>query len=255
MQQKTISQMGWMNKYRAEITFVNESAMQSLTNLFKCPLFGHDKVCTLKWQLIYQYTSYLHQQVSSTARITFRNKLLSLRKWFYTVHTMCSMPCDLTATELATPINVSWSTIKLIFCNLKWSVVAFDWVYFPSDLVKGDNDFVGGKRGAGAQCKTPALFEIEKRYDSQGIAAFGFIPTITPPDQTGERLHLVYVIIDNFKSFLISIFHKVSKQCLKEYNDEFAFHLSHKYWIKQSTHRMLNTSTEHEPVKYWLLII
>ena len=79
------------------------------------------------------------------------------------------------------------------------------------------------------------------------------VPKVTPPEQAGEWLPLVHVVIGNFKGFLIGTFHGVSKRYLQEYIDEFVYRFNRKHWKKQLAHRLLTAAAEHEPAPFRLL--
>ena len=301
MQQNNISFMGWMNKYRTEIACVNELARRRWPDGFKCPRCEHHKAYVLKRRRIRQCASCRHQ-VSVTAGTIFHNTLVPLRKWFMAIQKMCASPRGVSATELAASIEVSWRTAQLMLRKLRRAMGDRDRQYLLGGLVEVDDAFVGGKhsggkRGRGAQGKTPVLFAVEKRYDSKGKAVSGFmtakavdgvnqaavhelaqrldpeceahtdayralqalsehcqhVPKVTPPEQAGEWLPLVHVIIGNFKGFLIGTFHGVSKQYLQEYLDEFVYRFNRKHWKKQWANRLLTAAAEHEPTPLRLL--
>ena len=213
------------------------------------------------------------------------------------IQKMCANPRGVSATELAASIEVSWRTAQLILRKLRRAMGDRDRQYLLGGLVEVDDAFVGGKRGRGAQGKTPVLFAVEKRYDSKGKAVSGFmtaksvdgvnqaavhelaqrldpeceahtdadralqvlsehcqhVPKVTPPEQAGEWLLLVHVIICNFKGFLIGTFHGVSKQYLQEYLDEFVYRFNRKHCKKQWANRLLTAAAEHEPAPLRLL--
>ena len=90
--------------------------------------------------------------------------------------------------------------------------------------------FVGGKykgkRGRGAQGKTPVIVACENKHKKAEFIAIG-----------------------NLKTFLLGTFHGVTGQYLQEYLNEFYYRYNRRFVEKQIPNRLLNLAIIHTPLK------
>lgn len=147
----------------------------------------------------------------------------------------------------------------------------------------------GGKRGRGAKGKTPVLVAVENRGKRAGFVAMQALdalnqqtvhdfvcrrvaagqqvrsdalgalnsiaqtqhhePRVTPPDQAGEWLPWVHIVIGNLKTFLLGTYHGVSKKYLQEYLHEFCYRFNRRDWEAELPHRLLNACLTHAQIR------
>ena len=170
------------------------------------------------------------------------------------------------AERLRKLIGVSWITASRMLRKLRAAMGERDAQYRLTDLIELDDALVGGrrsggKRGRGAEGKTPILVAVENRGERAGFVAIevtpsvrldtvkGFVerhiapdqfvrsdalgalksvaetqhhaPRVTPPAKAGEWLPWVHVVIGNLKAFLLGTYHGVSPTHLQAYLNEF----------------------------------
>jgi transposase-like protein len=146
-----------------------------------------------------------------------------------------------------------------------------------------------GKRGRGAQGKTPVLIACENRQKKAGFIAMKAVkavnfknvddfvkhhllagqnvrtdafrglniidktqqhePRVTPSNKVDEWLPWVHIAIGNLKAFLLGTFHGVTSNYLQEYLDEFCYRFNRRFVEKQIPNRLLNLAIVHMPFK------
>jgi transposase-like protein len=158
-------------------------------------------------------------------------------------------------------------TARNVLKNIRTAMAHRDSIYQLQKLIKFDDAFVGGKRagrrGHGAEGKTPVLVAAETRSKGAGFVAMEAVDTISqktvrnfwafhlkagqnvktdafpalnavaeshihekkvaPPEEATEWLPLVHIMIGNMKTFINDTFHGVSSKHLQEYLDEFCY--------------------------------
>ena len=140
-----------------------------------------------------------------------------------------------------------------------------DSLYWMEGTIELDDAFIGGKhkgkRGRGAEGKTPVIIACENRGEKAGFIAMKAVdniniesvkafvqghllahqyvkkdaytglniidktqqhePRVTPGSKVDEWLPWVHIAIGNLKTFLLGTFHGVTKVYLQEYPNEF----------------------------------
>jgi len=168
-----------------------------------------------------------------------------------------------------------------------------DSIYRLHDLIEIDDALVGGrrsgKRGRGAEGKTPVLVAIENRNHHAGFIAMQQMSAVTketvakfvhhhlppsqlvrsdalasllaigktqhhaarvtPPGKAGEWLPWVHIAIGNLKAFLLGTYHGVSSKYLQEYLNEFCYRFNRRGWESELPLRLLNACLTHTQVK------
>lgn len=88
---------------------------------------------------------------------------------------------------------------------------------------------------------------------SEKLAAHGAIgksqhhaERVTPPEQAGERLPWVHVVIRNLKTFLLGTYHGISSKHLQEYLNEFCYRFNRRTLEAGHPH----AATQHLSVPY-----
>jgi len=197
------------------------------------------------------------------------------------------------AVRLSKLLNVSWPTARSMLRKIRTAMGHRDSLYRLSQLVEIDDALVGGKqkgkRGRGAQGKTPILIGYENRGKKAGFVSMTSVQSInhetvrdfsrrnlepgsvarsdaltalnsladtqqhearvTPPEKVDEWLLWVHVVISNLKRFLLGTYHGVSSSHLQEYLNEFCYRFNRRQWELQLPNRLLSLCVMHLPVQ------
>jgi hypothetical protein len=57
-----------------------------------------------------------------------------------------------------------------------------------------------------------------------------------------------YIVISNFKSYVLGTYHGISDRYVQEYLDEFCYRLNRRFWENQIPNRLLKLCATHPPV-------
>ena len=228
-----------------------------------------------------------------TASTLFENTKLPLPKWFAAIYLMSSDKGGISATRLAEMIEVNWRSAQLMLHKLRKAMGDREQAYLLRGLVEIVDAFIGGKRsgkrGRGAQGKTPVLLAVERRGEGSGYMAAKVLERVdhqqvkqitqsldasatvrsdaypslniigqhcaheakvTPPEQTAQWLPKVHLVISNLKRFLLGTFHGVSATYLHEYINEFVYRFNRRQWQSQLPQRLLNAAANHAKVVF-----
>jgi transposase-like protein len=127
-----------------------------------------------------------------------------------------------------------------------------DSLYRLSGTIELDDAFIGGKhkgkRGRGAQGKTPVLIACENRQKKAGFIAMKAVNAVNFK-KVDEWLPWVHIAIGNLKTFLLGTFHGVTSKYLQEYLNEFCYRFNRRFVEKQIPNRLLNLAIIHMPFK------
>ena len=114
-----------------------------------------------------------HKQVSITSGTLSHSSNLPLLKWFWVLYFIGSDKGSISALRLSKLIKVNWRTARLILTKVRAAMGYRDGVYRLSGTIELDDAFIGGKhkgkRGRGAQGKTPVLIACENRQKKLGL--------------------------------------------------------------------------------------
>lgn len=257
-----------------------------------CPRCGHDGAHFITTRKLYQCAHCRHQ-VSVTAGTLFHSTNLPLTKWFWAVYLVASDKGGISAMRLAKLLGVSWPTAHRMLRKLRIAMGHRDRLYRLHEWLEVDDALVGGKRsgkrGRGAEGKSPVLVACEERGEHAGFLAMEVVPSVcgtqvadfarrrlapeqavftdalaalgslsesqlhcprvTPPDQAGLWLPWVHIAIANLKRFLLGTYHGVSPIYLQEYLDEFCYRFNRRFWEPELPARLLNLCLWHAPVR------
>ena len=227
-----------------------------------------------------------------TAGTLFHSTKLPLKKWYWAIYLVGSDKGGISALRLSKFLGVSWVTARLVLRKLRTAMGHRDSLYRLTDWIELDDAFVGGKRsgkrGRGAEGKTPVLVACENRDEHAGFMAMEAVehvdketvgdfsrrhlqenqyvatdaypaltaleqsqhhlPEATPPDKVDEWLPWVHIAIGNFKRFILGTYHGVSSKYLQEYIDEFCYRFNRRGWEAQIPNRLLGQCAIHLPV-------
>ncbi len=287
-----ISFFEWQNRFLTEQNCHDYLLELKWPNGFICPRCGHEHANFIRTRQIYQCGACMHQ-TSVKAGTLFHRSHLSLQKWFWAIYFVGSDKGSISAVRLSKLIEVNWRTARSILKKLRKAMGHKDSLYFLQGLIEVDDAFVGGKRsgkrGRGAEGKTPVLIACESKDKQAGYIAMKAVRNInqetvknfikkailkgqnvrsdafpalniinetqqhearvTPANKVDEWLPWVHVAIGNLKTFLLGTFHGVSGRYLQEYLDEFCYRFNRRFFEKEIPNRLLNLAIIHAPIK------
>lgn len=293
MKMEKTNLLDWQKRYGSEEACAAALQQQRWPDGFVCPRCGHDQGYFIESRRVYECTQCRHH-ASLTAGTLFHSTHLPLTKWFWAIYLSASDKGGISALRLSKQIGVSWPTASLMLRKIRTAMGHRDSVYRLTELIEVDDARVGGrrsggKRGRGAEGKTPVLVAVENRGERAGFVAMQAVgslnqqtvhdfvcrrvaagqqvrsdalgalnsiahtqhhePRVTPPDQAGVWLPWVHVAIGNLKTFLLGTYHNVSKNYLQEYLNEFCYRFNRRDWEGELPHRLLNACITHAQVR------
>ena len=261
-------------------------------NGFMCPHCGHDYGTALHCRELIE-CSHCHKQTSVMSGTLFHGSHLPLLKWFWALYFIGSDKGSISALRLSKLIEVNWKTARLMLTKVRAAMGHRDSLYRLSGTIELDDAFVGGKhkgkRGRGAERKTPVIIACENKHKKAGFIAMKAVknvnfktveefvshhlladqhvrtdaysalniidktqqhePRVTPSEKVDEWLPWVHIAIGNLKTFLLGTFHGVTSQYLQEYLNEFCYRFNRRFVEKQIPNRLLNLAIIHAPIK------
>lgn len=294
MQAEETTLLEWQRLYGTEETCVAALVKKRWPDGFICPHCSHDDCYLIQNRRLYQ-CKHCDKQTSVTAGTMFHSTNLPLTKWFWAIYLMTSDKGGISAERLRKHLAVSWITAYRMLRKLRRVMGDRNQEYTLTGMIELDDALVGGthrggKRGRGAEGKTPVLVAVENQGEkagflameavdsvnadnvkafveqniapdqtvrSDGLAALNVIgetqnheAKVTPPEQASVWLPWVHIAISLLKRFLIGTFHGVSEQYLHEYLQEFCYRFNRREWEAQIPHRLLTICIAHKPIKW-----
>jgi len=162
--QKGMSLPAFLEKYGTE-----EACQQALYKLrwpdgFRCPECGHHSHCQLKSRALIQCNR-CHHQTSLTARTLFDGSKLPLTTWFLAIFLLTQSKSGMSAMALSRHLGVAYNTAWLLKQKLMQAMRERDDEKLLSGAVQVDDAYWGGqrrggKRGRGADGKTPFVAAV-----------------------------------------------------------------------------------------------
>ncbi len=292
MKMPEISLLQFQKRYGTERSCVKTLTKVRWPNGFQCPQCGLTRYCYLAARRLYQCSN-CHHQVSVTADTLFHATKLPLVKWFWAIYLVASDKGGVSALRISKHLGVSWITARNMLRKIRKALAHRDSIYRLGNIIEFDDTYVGGKRagkrGRGAEGKTPVLVAVETRTKGAGFVAMQAVDTVsnktvrdflhrhlkaeqtvktdalpalnvvgetqqhekkvTPPESASTWLPLVHIMIGNMKKFINGTFHGVSSMYLQEYLDEFCYRFNRRFWEPELPLRLLNACLAHTPVK------
>jgi transposase-like protein/DNA-directed RNA polymerase subunit RPC12/RpoP len=292
MKMPEISLLEWQKRYGTERACVKELTKIRWPEGFQCPACGSIKACYIATRKLYQCSKCRHQ-VSITADTLLHATKLPLVKWFWVIYLVASDKGGISALRTSKHLGVSWITARNMLRKIRKAMAHRDSIYRLANIIEFDDTYVGGKRagkrGRGAEGKTPVLVAVETREKGAGFVAMQAVDTVsnetvrkflskhlevgqtvktdalpalnavketqqhekrvTPPEKVSGWLPLVHIMIGNMKQFINGTFHGVSSSYLQEYLDEFCYRFNRRFWEPELPLRLLNACLAHGPVK------
>ena len=282
----------WQQQFNTEQDCLNHLKELKWPSGFVCPRCAHDKGTELHCRQLTECDR-CHKQVSITSGTLFHSSNLPLLRWFWALYFIGSDKGSISALRLSKLIEVNWRTARLILTKVRTAMGHRDSLYRLSGTIELDDAFIGGKhkgkRGRGAQGKTPVLIACENRQKKAGFIAMKAVnavnfnnvddfvkhhllagqnvrtdafrglniidktqqhePRVTPSNKVDEWLPWVHIAIGNLKAFLLGTFHGVTSKYLQEYLNEFCYRYNRRFVEKQIPNRLLNLAIVHVPFK------
>ena len=281
----------WQRQFGTEADCLNHLKNMRWPNGFVCPRCGCDHGYDVTTRNTYE-CSQCHKQTSITADTLFHGSRIPLAKWFWAIYFLGSDKGSISALRLSKLIEVNWRTARLILSKLRTAMGHRDSLYRLSGVIEIDDALIGGrrkgKRGRGAEGKTPVIVAVESKGKRAGFIAMQAVDSVchdtvnkfvakhlneqqevhtdalpalniidntqqheakvTPSELVDEWLPWVHIAIGNLKTFLLGTFHGVSGQYLQEYLDEFCYRFNRRKMEREIPNRLLNLALIHAPI-------
>jgi transposase-like protein len=282
----------WQQQFRTSKDCLHYLKEMKWPNGFMCPQCGHDNGIDLHCRELTE-CSHCHKQTSVMSGTLFHGSHLPLLKWFWALYFIGSDKGSISALRLSKLIEVNWKTARLMLTKVRAAMGHRDSLYRLSGTIELDDAFVGGKhkgkRGRGAEGKTPVIVACENKHKKAGFIAMKAVknvnfetvkefvshhllanqhvrtdaypalniidktqqhePRVTPSEKVDEWLPWVHIAIGHLKTFLLGTFHGVTGQYLQEYLNEFCYRYNRRFVEKQIPNRLLNLAIIHTPLK------
>ena len=143
-------------------------------NGFECPECGRKGCCRLRCRNVFQCTRCRHQ-VSLTAGTIFENTKLPLTRWFLAMYLLTQSKNGLSAMALGRQLGVSYNTAWSLKHKLMQVMKERDESGPLGHIVQVDDAYLGGetrggKRGRGAEGKTPLVAAVQVTEEGRPVA-------------------------------------------------------------------------------------
>jgi transposase-like protein len=291
MKMPELSLLDWQNQFGTDEACAATLKRVRWPDGFRCPACAGKNFSYITSRHIYQCCHCQHQ-ASVTSGTIFHSTNLPLVKWFWAIYLCASDKRGVSALRLSKHISVTWRTAHRILHKIRAIMAHRDSIYRLEGLIESDDAYVGGKktgkRGRGAEGKTPILIAVENRGKHAGFMAAEAVGSInkenvrnfckhhlkpgqevrtdafpalnaigedhnhdkkvTPPEEAGHWLPLVHIVIGNLKTFLNGTFHGVSHHYLHEYISEYCYRFNRRFWERELPMRLLNACLAHTQV-------
>ncbi len=142
---------------------------------FVCPECGHKTYCRLKSRPRVLQCNHCHHQLSLTSHTLFASTKLPLTKWFLAMHLLTQTKTGLSAMELKRQLGVKYDTAWMLKHKLLQAMKEADDQRLISGIIQLDDVYWGGerrggKRGRGAEGKTPFVAAVGLNRDGHPIS-------------------------------------------------------------------------------------
>ena len=163
--QKGLSLPSFLENYGTEEQCFEALVRWRWPNGFVCPACGHDKYCMLNTRSLFQCNKCRHQ-ASVKANTIFEHTRLPLTKWFLGIYFITQDKKGISALELKRCIGVSYPAAWRMKQKLMQVMLERDDSKALSGFIEVDDAYLGGertggKRGRGAENKTPFVAAVQ----------------------------------------------------------------------------------------------
>jgi len=181
MQQEATSYSEWTTRFSTQEGGLEEIKRRRWPDGFVCPRGGPDHAYLWSRHSRHECANCSHQ-VSITAGTVFHRTKLPLPKWFTAIYFMTSDQGSISATRLSKLIEVHYESARLMLRKLRTAMGDRDQNDRLRGLVEVDDAYIGGqragKRGRGAEGKTPVLLAVERRDQGSAFLAAEVLETV-----------------------------------------------------------------------------
>ena len=138
---------------------------------FRCPACGYHKYCQLHTRKVFQCI-HCKRQVSLTAGTLFEHTKLPLTTWYLAIYLLTQSKNGISAMDLMRQLGVSYNTAWMLKHKLMQAMRERDDSQPLGGIVEMDDAYLGGeasggKRGRGADRKTPFLAAAQVSEDGR----------------------------------------------------------------------------------------
>ena len=166
MKTPEVSLLEWQKQYGTEEACIDALIQYRWPNGFICPECGYTEAYYITTRQLYECVHCKHQ-VSITAGTIFHSTKLPLDLWFWAIYLVAADKGSVSALRLSKLLGVSWPTAWLMLRKMRIAMGHRDSIYRLQNIIELDDALVGGKRsgkrGRGAEGKTPILIAVECR--------------------------------------------------------------------------------------------
>lgn len=266
MKAPEISFYQWQQHFDTDEACMKHLAQLRWPNGFQCPKCGHDQGYYTQHRAHYECAA-CYKQTSVTSGTLFHSTKLPLVKWFWAIYWVASDKGSISALRLTKLIGTTWTTSYRMLSKLRGAMGHRDTLYWLSEIIELDDALIGGKRpgkrGRGAEGKTPVLIACKNWEGTPGFVAMEAVASVnaqtvkdfaqrrlkaqqttrtaalpalnslsphvihikqvTPPEEAKNWLPWVHIVIANLKRFLLGTYHGAGRKYLQGYLDEFAY--------------------------------
>ena len=172
--QKGLSMVEFLKNYDTEEACRKAVFQLRWPNGFRCPKCSNSTCCELKCRKVYQCHR-CHHQTSLTAGTIFDRTKLPLSTWFLAIFLLTQSKTGLSAMALARHLGVQYNTAWLLKQKLMQTMRERDDSKPLTGSVQVDDAYWGGerrggKRGRGADGKTPFVAAVACSSDGRPLA-------------------------------------------------------------------------------------
>ena len=172
--QKGFSLPDFVKRYGTESQCAEALFQARWPSGFQCPSCGGRRYSVVKTRNLYQCTA-CHHQTSLTSGTLFEHTKLPLTVWFLAIHLLTQAKTALSALALKRQIGVSYNTAWSLKHKIMQAMKERDDRKPLSGIIQLDDvywggEHRGGKRGRGAENKTPFVAAVALNEDHHPIA-------------------------------------------------------------------------------------
>ena len=164
--QKGLSLRAFLSSYGTEEQCRRELFKLRWPGGFQCPTCGYGNGCEIRRRRVHQCHR-CHHQTSLTAGTVFHSSKLPLTVWFLAAFLLTQNKNGVSAMELGRQLGVSYNAAWRIKHKLMQAMLERDSARKLEGRIEMDDAYLGGertgKRGRGAEGKTPFLAAVQTR--------------------------------------------------------------------------------------------
>ena len=260
---------------------------------FMCPKCGNTKAYFIEKHHRFQCTS-CRRQTSVTAGTVFHRLRHPLLTLFWAVYLIATSRKGISAMELKRKLDIkSYQTAWLLLHKIR-SAMASSQMFPLTGDAEADETFIGGrrpgKRGRGAEGKTPVAAVVETdgktmgrayletidaattenltsflsrnlspgvKVTTDGFLAYGFlaanfhhVPRVRSNSRDEDTLPKIHILIANLKMWLRGTYNCLPSKHLQHYLDEFIFRFNRRWKLESIFDKLIDRCISTPVVTY-----